>query len=283
MKVIVAQGCGFCPGVRNAIKIAQQTLTKRKNVYSLGEIIHNKDVVRQLARAGLKIAENVEQIPTGTVIIRSHGATEQQLKQIRKKSLKIVDATCILVKRVQKIAKMLHRQGYKVVIIGDKGHPEIQAVIGSAPDICVIGDKTDINALEKNRRLGIICQTTQSPEHFAKMIAEIAKTSFSELKAINTLCKEAIKRQTCAVQLCQKVDIMFILGGLHSANTKKLAELCKKYNPKTFHLQNYKELDKSVLSGNNIAGVTAGASTPQWVINEFVDNLRKFENRKKKK
>jgi 4-hydroxy-3-methylbut-2-enyl diphosphate reductase len=294
MKVIVAQGCGFCPGVRNAIKIAQQTLTKRKKgvgVYSLGEIIHNKDVVRQLAKAGLKIAENVEHISAGTVIIRSHGAGEYQLKQIRKKGLKIVDATCILVKRVQKIAKMLHRQGYKVVIIGDKGHPEVQAVIGSAPDIAVFGDKTDINSLrscfrKKARRLGVICQTTQSPEHFAKMIAEIASAlafagklgGFSELKIINTLCKEAIKRQTCAVQLCQKVDIMFILGGLHSANTRKLAELCKKYNPKTFHLQNYKELDKSILFGNNIAGVTAGASTPQWVIDEFVENLRKFDS-----
>jgi 4-hydroxy-3-methylbut-2-enyl diphosphate reductase len=286
MKVIVAQGCGFCPGVRNAIKIAQQTLTKRKKgvgVYSLGEIIHNKDVVRQLAAAGLKIAKNVEQLSSGTVIIRSHGAGEQQLKQIRKKGLKIVDATCILVKRVQKIAKMLHRQGYKVVIIGDKGHPEIQAVIGSAPDITVFGDKTDINNLKKNQRLGVICQTTQSPEFFAKMIAQIAKTSFSELKVINTLCKEAIKRQTCAVQLCRQVDIMFILGGLHSANTRKLAELCKKYNARTFHLQNWKELDKSILSGNNVAGVTAGASTPQWVIDEFVENLQKFGTKTKKK
>ena len=283
MKVVVAQGCGFCPGVRNAIKIAQQTLSKRKNVYSLGEIIHNKDVVRQLAEAGLKIAENVKQIPAGIVIIRSHGASKRELKQIREKGLKIVDATCILVKRVQKIANMLHKQGYKVVIIGDKGHPEVRAVIGSAPNITVIGDKNDINNLNKNPKLGVICQTTQSPGHFAKMIAQIAKTSFSEMKVINTLCKEAIKRQTCAVQLCKQVDIMFVLGGLHSANTKKLAELCKKYNIQTFHLQNWKELDKSILCGKNIAGVTAGASTPQWVISGFVDNLKKFDSGKKKK
>ena len=277
MKVLIAQKCGFCPGVRNAIKIASQTLAKKKNVYSLGEIIHNKDVVQQLADSGLQIAENIKEIPSGTVIIRSHGAGEQQLKQIRKQGLKIVDATCILVKRVQKIAKMLHKQGYKVVIIGDNGHPEIQAVLGSAPGISVIGSKKDISIVSKNRKLGIICQTTQSPEHFAKMIAEISKTSFSELKVINTLCKEAVKRQTCAVQLCQKVDIMFILGGLHSANTRKLAELCKKYNKKTFHLQNFKELDKTTLFGNTAAGVTAGASTPQWVIDEFVENLQRFD------
>jgi 4-hydroxy-3-methylbut-2-enyl diphosphate reductase len=176
---------------------------------------------------------------------------------------------------------MLQRQGYKVIIIGDKGHPEVRAVIGSAPDITVFGDKNDINNLDKNQKLGIICQTTQSPEYFSKMIALIAKTSFFELKIINTLCKEAVKRQTSAVQLCKQVDIMFILGGLHSANTRKLAQVCKKHNPQTFHLQNYKELDKSILCGKNAAGVTAGASTPQWVINEFVDNLKKFDSKEK--
>ncbi|MFA6186234.1 MAG: 4-hydroxy-3-methylbut-2-enyl diphosphate reductase [Phycisphaerae bacterium] len=282
MKVIVADGCGFCPGVRNAIKIASETLAKKKNVYSLGEIIHNKDVVKQLADSGLKISENIKKIHGGTVIIRSHGAGEQQLKQIRKQGLKIVDATCILVKRVQKIAKMLHKQGYKVVIIGDNGHPEVQAVLGSAPDISVIGSDKDIAKLPSNKKLGIICQTTQSPEHFATTIAKIAETPFSELKVINTLCKEAIKRQTCAVELCQKVDVMFILGGLHSANTKKLAELCKKYNKKTFHLQNFKELDTNTLFGNSTAGVTAGASTPQWVIDEFVENLARFDTKKKR-
>ncbi len=281
MKVIVAQSCGFCPGVRNAITMAEKTLAKEKNVHSLGEIIHNKDVVRKLSAAGLERIEKIEKIKSGTVIIRSHGATAEQIKQIRKKGLKIVDATCVLVKRVQKIAKLLYDQGYKVVMIGDKGHPEVQAVIGSAPDIAVVGEIKDVSNLSKHKKLGIICQTTQSPEHFAEMIAAIAKTNFSELKVINTLCREAIKRQSYAVQLCKKVDIMFILGGLHSANTRKLAELCKKYNKKTFHLQNYKELDKRILSGNNVAGITAGASTPQWIIDDFVENLRRFDARKK--
>lgn len=278
MKVIVAKSSGFCPGVRNAINMAEKTLAKEKNVHSLGEIIHNKDVVQKLADAGLKIADKVEKIKSGTVIIRSHGATAAQIKKIEDKGLKIVNATCVLVKRVQKIAKLLHNQGYKVVIIGDKDHPEVQAVIGSAPDISVVGNRDDISKLSKYRKLGVICQTTQSPEHFASMLAEIAQTDFAELKVINTLCKEAIKRQSCAVELCKKVDIMFILGGLHSANTMKLAELCKKYNKKTFHLQNWKELDKTILFGNNVAGITAGASTPQWVIDDFVENLRRFKN-----
>lgn len=282
MKVLIAKSSGFCPGVRNAINMAEKTLAQEKNVQSLGEIIHNKDVVKKLAAAGLKSIENIKKIKSGTVIIRSHGATEEQIKQIRQKRLNIIDATCVLVKRVQKIAKQLYDEGYKVVIIGDKGHPEIQAVLGSAPDISVIGSKKDISKLSKFKKLGIICQTTQSPEHFAQMLAEVAQTDFSEIKVINTLCKEAIKRQSCAVQLCKKVDIMFILGGLHSANTKKLAQVCKKYNKKTFHLQNWKELDKRILFGNNVAGITAGASTPQWVIDDFVENLRRFDSRTRK-
>ncbi len=281
MKVIVAKSSGFCPGVRNAIDMAEKTLSKEKNVHSLGEIIHNKDVVKKLSSAGLKIEEKIEKIKSGTVIIRSHGATAEQIKKMQSRGLKIVDATCVLVKRVQKIAKVLDDEGYKVVIIGDKNHPEVQAVLGSAPEISVVGSKKDVHKLRKYKKLGVICQTTQSPEYFAQMLAEIALMEFAELKVINTLCKEAIKRQSCAVQLCKKVDIMFILGGLHSANTIKLAELCKKYNKKTFHLQNWKELDKTILFGNNVAGITAGASTPQWVIDDFVENLRRFKSDRK--
>ena len=277
MKVLVAESCGFCLGVRNAIKMVNQTLETKDEVYSLGDVIHNADVVEKLATAGLKSAKNLDDINSGTVLIRSHGATDAQRQTIKDKGLDIVDATCVLVKRVQKIAKQLHEDGYKVVIIGDDGHPEVQAIVGSAPDVLVIGDENDISHLPVRSKLGIICQTTQSPEHFAEVLKVVAKTDFTELKVVNTLCNEARKRQNCAIELCQKADIMFVLGGLHSANTKKLAELCKSHNKKTFHLQNFKELDISVLSGCCTAGVTAGASTPQWVIDEFIEKLRAFK------
>lgn len=276
MKVLVAQRCGFCPGVRNAIQMAKDTLNREKCVYSLGEVIHNKDVVGKLAGEGLKTVTSVEQIPSGTVLIRSHGATAAQFRKIKDKGLEIINATCILVKRVQKIAKKLHADGYLVVIIGDKGHPEVQAIVGSAEDVVVVGNENDILNLPENKKLGLICQTTQSPEHFGNMVALMVKKGFSEMKIIDTLCKEAIKRQRDAIQLCRQVDVMFVLGGLHSANTRKLAELCKKHNSATFHLQNWQELDIISLSGKKIAGVTAGASTPEWIIEEFVENLRKF-------
>ena len=281
MKVIVAQKCGFCHGVRNAINTAEKILAEAScpgprppgPVYSLGPIIHNKDEVERLAKAGLKTVDTVEQIPSGTVLIRSHGAGPKQMAKIKEKGLNIVDATCVLVKRLQHIAAELGREGYKVVVIGDENHPEVQAVVGCAGNVVVIADESDLHKLPKAGRLGVVCQTTQNPEHFSRMLCAIAQQGFSELKVINTLCKEAIKRQDLAVQLCGQVDIMFVLGGLDSANTCRLAELCKKYNSQTFHLQNWNEFDKSVLSGKNVAGVTAGTSTPEWIIAEFVENL----------
>ncbi len=300
MKVLVAKKCGFCHGVRNAISIAEKILSQKKEVYSLGSIIHNEDVVEQLAKDGLKIVDfilrsspangeerimvttengSVEEIRSGTVLIPSHGAAPAKLAKLKEKGLNIVDATCVLVKRVQHIAKELEKDGYKVVVIGDKEHPEVKAVVGCAEDVTVLANESDLHKLAKNARLGIVCQTTQSPDYFGEMLGAIGQYSFSELKVINTLCQEAIKRQESAVQLCRQVDVMFVLGGLQSANTRKLAELCKKVNEQTFHLQNWNELDKSVLLGKNIAGVTAGASTPDWIIAEFVKNLEVFDPR----
>src|SRR4030042_3282122 len=151
MKVIVAENCGFCPGVKNAISMAEKVLTGKKNtrggkagVYSLGPIIHNADVVQRLAKKGLKTVDMVGKIQSGTVIIRSHGAAPKQVAELKEKGVEIVDATCVLVKRVQQIAKKLEKDGYKVVVVGDENHPEVQAVVGSAKDVVVLADEADL-------------------------------------------------------------------------------------------------------------------------------------------
>lgn len=276
MRVLVAEKCGFCHGVRNAISVAEDILASEREVYSLGPIIHNKDVVDRLAKSGLKTVGDVEEIPSGTVLIRSHGAAPEQIARLKAKGLNIVDATCVLVKRVQRIAAELEGDGYKVVVIGEANHPEVKAVVGCARDVVVIADESDLYKLPMNARLGVVCQTTQNPEYVGRMLGAIGRASFSELRVINTLCREAIKRQESAVQLCRRVEIMFVLGGLESANTSRLAELCRRVNPQTFHLQNWAELDENLLSGKHTAGVTAGASTPDWIINEFVRNLEVY-------
>jgi (E)-4-hydroxy-3-methyl-but-2-enyl pyrophosphate reductase len=285
MKVIVAEKYGFCAGVRNAISTAEKVLAEKGQVYSLGPIIHNPGVVERLARKGLITVDDVEQIPAGaTVLIRSHGAASDEISHLKQKNADIVDATCVLVKRMQQIAMQMEEQGYKVVIVGDQNHPEVRAVVGCTKGAVVVGNESDISTIGSGR-LGIVCQTTQSPEFFSQMLSAIARAGFDEMKVVNTLCKEAIKRQQAAVELCMKVDIMFVLGGRESANTRKLAELCKKYNNKTFHLQNWEEFDKKLVFGSRTAsgeqsrtaGVTAGASTPQWIIDDFVKNLEAVE------
>ncbi len=283
MKVLIAENCGFCPGVRNAISTAEKTLAQartKETVYSLGPIIHNKDEVDRLAKGGLRTVDGVDQVECGTVLIRSHGVAPSELDRLKQRGLHIVDATCVLVKRVQQIASQLEAEGYEVVIIGEENHPEVQGVVGCVSDVVVVACEADLDRLPRDGKLGIVCQTTQSPEHFGRMLGAIGRGSFRELKVINTLCKEAIKRQESAIELCKQVDIMFVLGGLHSANTRRLAELCKKHNLATFHLQNWDELDKNVLFGRTVAGVTAGASTPNWIIEEFVKHLEAFGEKK---
>jgi 4-hydroxy-3-methylbut-2-enyl diphosphate reductase len=279
MEVLIAEKCGFCPGVRNAISTAEKVLARRRRgerVYSLGPIIHNADEVERLAKAGLKTVERIDEIESGTVIIRSHGISPGQLAKLKAKGLKIVDATCVLVKRVQQIAKELETEGYEVVIVGEENHPEVQAVMGCVRDVVVIAGEDDLHKLPKGAKLGIVCQTTQSPRYLGRMLGAIGQRDFNELKVVNTLCREAIKRQQSAIELCQRVDVMFVLGGLHSANTRRLAELCRQYNSKTFYLQNWEELDISYIFGKKVAGATAGASTPDWVINEFIEKLKAF-------
>jgi 4-hydroxy-3-methylbut-2-enyl diphosphate reductase len=277
MKVFVAEKCGFCAGVTNAINLAEEVLQTEGKIFSLGPIIHNSDVVNKLSAKGLKTVDNIEDITSGTVLIRSHGAAPEEIERLKAKGLKIIDATCVLVKRVQKIAAELEKQGYTVVVMGNKDHPEVKAVVGCVEHATVVADEKDLEKLPVDGSLGIVCQTTQSPEYFTRMLCAICRGGFSRLQAINTLCREAVKRQESAVELCKKVDIMFVLGGLDSANTRKLAELCRQHNSQTYHLQNWNEFDKSKLAGKKTAGVTAGASTPEWIITEFVQKLSAFE------
>lgn len=275
MKVFIADKCGFCQGVRTAIATAEKTLQSTDKVYSLGPIIHNNDVVNRLSELGLETVDGINDIPGGTVLIRSHGVAREELKRIEQRKLDIVDATCVLVKRVQDVAKNLEDEGYQVVIIGDPNHPEVISIKGNTTGSIVLENKEEIQtSLPKSGKLALLCQTTQSYKHFAGMVAAIMESGFSELKVVNTLCREALKRQSSAMELSQKVDAMFVLGGKHSANTKKLAELCKLYNRNVYHLQNISELKESMLDGVETAGITAGASTPDWVIQGFAEHLK---------
>lgn len=277
MKVKLATTRGFCFGVEDAIEIGEQALKKHKDgkIVALGPVIHNQQVVQKLEEAGLNQSADLESLEEGTtVLIRSHGESPETFQRARERKLNIVDATCVLVKRAQNVVKQLHEEGYKVVMIGDKNHPEVRGVIGYAPDVIVVAKGDDLEkAIPYRDRIGIVAQTTHAPEHVAEMIGEIAKRPFRELKIVNTLCLEVTRRQDAAVALCEEVQVMFVLGGLHSANTQELARLCRQQETPTYHLETWEDFQPSTAKCKTVAGVTAGASTPEWVITEFVEKL----------
>ena len=281
MQVRLASATGFCFGVEDAIAIAEAAVEEHGpgRITALGPIIHNRQVVRRLEQAGLEQAGDLEAVESGkAVLIRSHGAPPEVFTRARQRGLHIVDATCGLVKRAQNVVKQLHEEGYHVVMIGDPNHPEVRGVIGYAPKVTVIDRGTDLaEALPPKERLGIVAQTTHAPEHVAGVIAEILKRPYREVKIINTLCLEVTRRQNAAAMLAREVDVMFVLGGLDSANTREIATLCRDGGCDTHHLENWAQFDSAMVTGKTAAGVTAGTSTPSDVIEEFARNLEAIE------
>lgn len=278
MKVVRAKKSGFCFGVEHAIELAEKMLAEGKNVYCLGHLIHNNQVVQRLKEAGLHVVERLEEVPseTGeqpTVLIRSHGCRPELVEGIRSRRLELADATCVLVKRVQKLAAELHEEGYQVVVVGDPDHPEVQGVLGYAPGAVVVTTEADLAAIEGSGRVAVLSQTTHSNADFARIVGLLAARPLAEMKVVNTICRETMRRQASAVEVCQQVEVMFVLGSHHSANTAELAELCRRQGVDTYHLESWQEFEPHYVEGKGVAGVTAGASTPAWIIREFCENL----------
>lgn len=277
MKVKLASSRGFCFGVEDAIEVAEDAVATHGagKVVALGPVIHNPQMVGRLEQAGLNQSGDLETIETDqAVLIRSHGATPETYQRARDRGLNIIDATCVLVKRAQNVVKQLHEEGYHVVMIGDPNHPEVKGVIAYAPEVTVVDRGSDLEAaLPYKERLGIVAQTTHSPAHAAEMIAEILKRPYREVKIVNTLCLEVTRRQDAALALCAEVDVLFVLGGMHSANTREMARMCSEAGTDTHHLETWDDFKPEMVAGKTVAGVTAGASTPEWIIQDFVGRL----------
>ncbi len=276
MEVRLAEKRGFCFGVEDAVELAEKAVREHGpgKVIALGPVVHNNDVVDRLEQAGLDQSGEIESIPDGSnILVRSHGATPELYDQARARGLNVVDATCILVKKAQDAVKQLHDEGYCVILIGDPHHPEVKGVLGYAPDIIVLDSVEELDdKLPYRERLGIVAQTTHAPEHVAHIIGHIAARPYQEMKVINTLCLEVVRRQESAVALAREVDVLFVLGGLHSANTRELARLAAGITT-THHIESVRQFESTMVGGCKVAGVTAGASTPDSVVQEFVAML----------
>ncbi len=281
MEVVVAENAGFCFGVKRAVKMAFDAAGRHKeDVHSLGPLIHNPQVVERLSEKGVKKVEALDQIEKGVVILRSHGvASPRVVLDAEAQGLHVIDATCPFVTNAQKYAKQLVDEGYQVIMIGDRNHPESKSVIGhSGGEILVTEEFEEIKrALKKypKKRIGIISQTTQTFGRFSEIVVKCLAIC-EEVKVFNTICYATEDRQTEVQQMAEAVEAMVVVGGRNSANTTHLADICREKEIPTYHIETAYEVEDGWFSGMRRVGVTAGASTPDWIIEEVVERLRKI-------
>jgi len=278
LEILIAKSAGFCFGVKRAINIAKKSADDvRGEISTLGPIIHNPQVVKKLEdSANIRPRKTLEEIQGGTIIIRSHGVKLKEFAAAKEKGLNIVDATCPFVKKTQELVSDLTREGYTVIVVGDREHPEVQGIISYGnPDIIVAASVDEIKDLPKREKIGIVAQTTQSQERLQK-IADFCLTRASEVKVCNTICSATSVRQEESVEISKEVECMIVIGGKNSGNTRRLFEVCRSIQPKTYHIEEAREIDPAWFEGIERLGVTAGASTPKWIIEEVISRLEEL-------
>jgi 4-hydroxy-3-methylbut-2-en-1-yl diphosphate reductase len=274
MKIILAESAGFCFGVKRATSMAFEAAEHYHQICSLGPIIHSPQLVKKLEEKGVQVIEKVEDIPEGAVIIRSHGVTAEELDGILAREMKIVDATCPFVKKAQDHAALLSREGYVVILVGEAEHPEVQGIVSYARDgeVYVVADRRQAEELPRKSRIGVVAQTTQSFENL-RQVAEVCLEKSKELRVFNTICSATTVRQNEARNIARQVDMMLVIGGFNSANTNRLAQICQEIQPRTHHVETAEQIDAAWFAGVSTVGITAGASTPRWLIDEVTQRV----------
>ncbi|NIT36382.1 MAG: 4-hydroxy-3-methylbut-2-enyl diphosphate reductase [candidate division Zixibacteria bacterium] len=274
MKVIVASEAGFCYGVKRATKAAFEAAASAAGpVYTLGELIHNPQVVARLEEVGVRAARDVADVGAATVIIRSHGLPPAAVEALTAQGARVLDLTCPTVKAVQQRAGALAAEGYKVIIVGDRDHPEVEAIAGCAgPAAIIVNSEEEAAAVPCADKIGVVMQTTHMAAACLRIVAALLDKA-PEVRIFNTLCDATARSQKAALRLAAEVDVMVVVGGRNSANTGRLAEICRASGAETHHVETASELRAEWLEGVAAVGVTAGTSTPDWLIEEVVAKL----------
>ncbi len=277
MEIIKVESAGFCFGVKRAVKKAIEASEKFKGskIYTIGPIIHNNDVVRDLERRGVKVAEDFN-IKNSVVVLRSHGVEKDILEKLKKNNNIIIDAICPYVKKIHKCVEELKKENYFIVIIGDKNHPEVKAIASYAGESFykIISDENEINDFFKDiKKIGIVAQTTQSVENYLNICNKLLVNK-GEFRIFNTICDSTSIRQKETIEVAKQVDCMIVIGGKHSANTKRLFELSKEILDNVYFIENEKDLDLNLIKNKQKIGITAGASTPENIIDGVVEKIR---------
>lgn len=280
MEIVLAPNAGFCFGVKRALEIASKYGHSESKIYTLGPLIHNRQVVEKLANMGITKIDNPHDIAQGKVIIRSHGVGPKTVALLEERELEIIDATCPFVRKAQNIAQELAQNDWQIVVIGDKEHPEVKGIVEWANDrAVVVKDVEEAKELPYHPKIGVIAQTTLEMNVFEQVI-HVLKEKTGELAVHNTICSATKIRQEEAFQLAQTVDLMIVIGGKNSANTKKLASICQGTGTPTYHIEESGELEAHWFNNAQRVGVTAGASTPDWIIEEVVERMTELNEDK---
>ncbi len=276
VEIVVARHAGYCYGVERALRITERAAQCASGpVATLGPIIHNPNVVASLERRGVSVVGGVDEAVEGTLIVRTHGVAPSAVQRALAAGLEVVDATCPFVTVAQRKAEALCDDGYVAVILGERDHPEVAGLEGFAGDgALVVEDAAGLPLNElRGKRVGVVVQTTQTRENLGRLAAELAPV-VRELLVFNTICDATEKRQSAACELAVAVDVVLVVGGRNSANTARLAQLCRALEPRTYHIESAGELRAEWLEGVKRVGVTGGASTPDCEIEATIDALR---------
>lgn len=275
MEIVLAPDAGFCFGVRRAVDRALAEVEKHGSLYSQGPLIHNRQVVDGLRENGLQPIDDIEDAPLGaTVMLRTHGVGPSVYEAAQRRGLNVIDATCPFVRRAQKEAHRLQFAGYTVLVLGEADHPEAQAIREHTGGKAVIVEGPEDLVVEQlSKRVAVVCQTTQRLETLRALVGELLEHA-SELVVANTICDSTSHRQNAALQMARQVGLVIVIGGRHSANTTRLAQICASTGKPTHHIETANEIDCSWFEGIQRVGVTAGASTPDEAIEATIELIR---------
>lgn len=258
----IASEAGACYGVERALRMVENAAkTSPVPVHTLGPLIHNPRVVADLGLKGVTVVDSPEESAGDTLLLRTHGVTPNEERRARKLCHDVLDATCPFVKKVHLAASRLYREGYQVVVVGEAGHPEVEATLPHAPGAVVVGDASEVADLPACKKIGVVVQTTQSRSNLERVVSALLGRA-EEVRVVNTICDATSGHQGACAELAARADVMIVIGGRISANTKRLTEIAAELCPRTYHIEGADELDPSWLDGAGLIGITAGASTP---------------------
>ena len=279
MKIIVAKDAGYCFGVRDAVNLAYDASEKYGEVYMLGDIVHNENVVNDLSKAGAKVVDSLDSVPENSpILFRAHGTKNELWDKAKEKKLKIIDATCPLVHEIHREVKMLEKDGRKIVIIGDHGHDEVMAIADQVKDPIVVSNVKEALEIKRTRKIGIVSQSTQMIENVQEII-NVLMTRIVDIRFINTICYPTKRNHAQIKEMSVENDLMIIIGSFTSANSNRLTEIAKERNNNTFQVTCADDLEPSWFNNISSVGVSAGASTPDYLIEDVTNKIKDIAKR----